>query len=625
MCPRREDPSIEVSLRARPDVVFDGVFGFGAIDDKETARHALGEEQVAFAYFIVEIDVFAFHAIGQIGSALADTGEAYGGGHVEDNGEVGHHVADGELIDKLDRIKGQVTRHALVDGGGVEKPVAEHDITAEQGGSNHFAYQLGAGGGEEEKLGFGAHFVAFGIVDDDIADLFTDFGTARLAGGQHLAAQELKVLREARDLSRFAAAFGAFEGDKFAGGFLFQRHTESVNESGPVGEEGFKVVQGWTGGRTYVVPTGADAGGEAAFGGETEELARTETSVEVIAGAGGDERFFDVGARNPGGAGGGGAGGTFSGVDDDGGNLQGFADGGGGGAQPRFVIDDGRQIEGGGDLARLFEIKPEGDSAERFEATDEEKGGEKIVTRTFFRIGEIEKEGAVASGEGGQDGVDELAKNLGHVRDHCPVDQGDEIGGGDFLGKGGFTHRLANPRQGDVIEAAHLAEHQFAVIEFDRDGGGRLGDGNDFSTAGHILKQGVDVRIAQCADISEAPVGGEKGIGHDRPVTSELFEAGVEFDIGTLAGGAEHALAELGNGRDRGKRLAEAGAQPDGGRNRVDEAIEASEDVFLCGLAARLLERGEGAFFIIHRELCMENRACAGGNQNRASFERVFH
>ena len=128
-----------------------------------------------------------------------------------------HDAADGELVDGADRAGGKIARDALVDGGGIEVAVAQHDSAARQGGGDDLAHDLGAGGGEEQELGLGAHFVAAGVVDDNVADLFADLGAARLTGGDNLAADFLQVLGEAGELGGFAAAFGPLEGDEFAG------------------------------------------------------------------------------------------------------------------------------------------------------------------------------------------------------------------------------------------------------------------------------------------------------------------------------------------------------------------------------------------------------------------------
>ena len=200
----------------------------GAVHEDDALGHVFREEQVALADVIVEIDVLALHAVGQVGGALLEPGEAHLGGHVDHDGDIGHDVADGEAVDLRDGIGGQLAGDALINGGGIEEAVAEHVFAGEKRGRDDLAHQLRAGGGEEQQLGLGTHLVALGVVDDDVADLLADLGAAGLAGGDDVLAGLLQMGREQGNLGGFAAAFGAFEGDEFAGGLLMEGHTKSL-------------------------------------------------------------------------------------------------------------------------------------------------------------------------------------------------------------------------------------------------------------------------------------------------------------------------------------------------------------------------------------------------------------
>jgi hypothetical protein len=80
--------------------------------------------------------------------------------------------------------------------------------------------------------------------------------------------------REAGDLRGFAGAFGALEGDEFAGGFCFRGMGKRCGTSAPVGEEGFEVGRATGSRRANIVSAGADAEREAGLGVEAEQLAR---------------------------------------------------------------------------------------------------------------------------------------------------------------------------------------------------------------------------------------------------------------------------------------------------------------------------------------------------------------
>ena len=339
-----------------PDFLLDDVGGFGAIDEDEALGHALGEDEVALADLGVEIDVFAFHAVREIGGALLEAGEADLGGNVDDDREVGHDVAHGETVDLGDGIGGEIARDALVHGGGIEETVAEDDLAGHEGGGDDLADELGAGRGEEQELGLGGHLVALGIMDDDVANLFAELGATGLADGDDVAVFFNKAGGEEGNLSGLAGAFGTFEGDEAAGGFMFERHGGKLRRSAPVGEEGFEVGEGRALGGADVVTAGADAGAEAGFGGATDELGGGEAGIEMVAGAGGDERLGYVRPGNPPRAIAGGASGGFFGVNDDRGEIEACADFFGHRAEAGFGFSDGGEAEGGKDLLGFFEV-----------------------------------------------------------------------------------------------------------------------------------------------------------------------------------------------------------------------------------------------------------------------------
>ena len=159
----------------------------------------------------------ALHAVGQVGGASLHAGDADLGGHVDEDREVRQHAADGETVDLRDEVGREIAGDALVDSGGVEITVGHDDGTAGEGRGNDFAHHLRARGGVEEKFRLGAHLVAAGIVDDNVANLFARRSAARFAGGDDFAAGLPEMLEETGDLRGLAAALGAFEGDEFSG------------------------------------------------------------------------------------------------------------------------------------------------------------------------------------------------------------------------------------------------------------------------------------------------------------------------------------------------------------------------------------------------------------------------
>jgi len=131
--------------------------------------------------------------------------------------------------------------------------------------------------------------------------------------------------------------------------------------------------------------------------------------------------------------------------------------------------------------------------------------------------------------------------------------------------------------RGDLIEAAHHAEHELAVGELDRGRVRRVAERDGRGVRGHLLEDRVDGGLAEGADVGDRRPLREQGIGHDRAVAAERVEAGVELEVGALAGGGGDALAELGDGPDGREILALAGAQRHGRHDGVDEAVEAHQ------------------------------------------------
>ena len=111
---------------------------------------------------------------------------------------------------------------------------------------------------------------------------------------------------------------------------------------------------------------------------------------------------------------------------------------------------------------------------------------------------------------------------------------------------------------------------------------------------GHFLEDRVDGGLAEGADIGDGRALGEEGVGHDRAVAAQFVEAGVELEVGALAGGGADALAELGDGPDGREILPLAGAQRDGRHDGVDEAVEAHQGALALpggAVFAELLQR----------------------------------
>ena len=75
-----------------PDVDLDAVGFAFAIHHKETFGKGSGEVEITLANLAVELDVFLFHPVGHVGNAVFDALEAYLGGEIQGNREVGANL-----------------------------------------------------------------------------------------------------------------------------------------------------------------------------------------------------------------------------------------------------------------------------------------------------------------------------------------------------------------------------------------------------------------------------------------------------------------------------------------------------------------------------------------------------
>ena len=244
-----------------------------------------------------------------------------------------------------------------------------------------------------------------------------------------------------------------------------------------------------------------------------------------------------------------------------------------------------------------------------------------IGSGAFFRVGEVEEESAPGSDRGRRENAfNQIGEDRGHIGNHGPVDQGNEIARGEC---GAVAVDAAEGGRdvggGDFVEAAHHTEHDFAVREFDGGGLGRFNKRDDAGAARKVREDRMHRAAAECADVGDAGAMGEQGVAHDRAVAAEFVHPGIELDVGALAGGPDDALAKFGN-RGKGCEVVPlAGALGDGGHNGIDEAIEANECGLLGKRATAVAELTEGASLEVHVKVRIrsEKSPGRGGKQIR--------
>ena len=166
----------------------------------EVASADGGEEFLAFTLDAIEF-AFAGTHTGQRGLAV----------EVQHKGNIRKAISDREGVDARGVVRGNAAGDALINGGRIEKPVTNHNAASLEGGSDFFANELGAAGGEEEEFGLGHEVVALWCVLEEVADRLSGRGATRLADQERLMARLAEMIGEEGNLSRFSAAFRAFE------------------------------------------------------------------------------------------------------------------------------------------------------------------------------------------------------------------------------------------------------------------------------------------------------------------------------------------------------------------------------------------------------------------------------
>ena len=103
---------------------------------------------------------------------------------IEDEGEVGPAIADGDGVQVPDHFLVEPARHALVNGGRIGEAIGDDDGAAVERGLNNLPNELAAARLEKEQLGLRRHRHALRRELQEMTDLFANRRPARLAGDQ---------------------------------------------------------------------------------------------------------------------------------------------------------------------------------------------------------------------------------------------------------------------------------------------------------------------------------------------------------------------------------------------------------------------------------------------------------
>src|SRR5206468_939665 len=101
----------------------------------------------------------------------------------------------------------------------------------------------------------------------------------------------------------------------------------------------------------------------------------------------------------------------------------------------------------------------------------------------------------------------------------------------ELRGKGVAPEPRLDVRPSDFLERSMFAQHDLAVLKFQRVGVARLGDGMRLRPFGELIKNRMQMRITEVAEISDLQTITRQRVGHDGAVAAELRELVDEFDV----------------------------------------------------------------------------------------------
>jgi predicted RNA-binding protein with PUA-like domain len=162
-----------------------------------------GKKLLGFALDAVELAFPVSHAV-----------ERGGAVEIENEGDIGKKVSDGEGVDAGGVLDRNAAGDALIDSGRVEETVADHDAAGLEGGLDFFPHELGAARGKEQEFGLWNESFAFRRVLEKVADRLPGGGATGLADEERVMAGLAEFVGQKRDLGGFPATLRAFKCDE---------------------------------------------------------------------------------------------------------------------------------------------------------------------------------------------------------------------------------------------------------------------------------------------------------------------------------------------------------------------------------------------------------------------------
>jgi hypothetical protein len=199
-----------------PDFLFDLLNRSGGIDCSDAIRLARRQFAVGATNGFIKVGWFLFHPV--------DPGSGTNAPHypragrfdidIKEKREIRPAFSDRECVQAADHLVAKSSGNPLVNGGGISEAIGNYYGATVERRLNDFSHQLAAAGFKKEQLGLGRHGHAFWDKLQEMANPFTNRGSARFASHKEGHVGVPQARGQQTHLGGFSATLGAFEGDE---------------------------------------------------------------------------------------------------------------------------------------------------------------------------------------------------------------------------------------------------------------------------------------------------------------------------------------------------------------------------------------------------------------------------
>ena len=187
------------------------------IQDTKPARFPAGEIQIPLPSRVVKRLLRLLHPVPPVRMARPGPGQARRRIQIQQERHLRPASARREIIDCRHQFRRQLAAMALVNRGGIQKPVRHHDPAMGEERLDLFPDQLGPACREQQQFGLPRHRSILRVVLQQMPDHFPDRRPAGLPDAEYVASRLLPIGHQQPDLRGLPASLPAFKTDKKSG------------------------------------------------------------------------------------------------------------------------------------------------------------------------------------------------------------------------------------------------------------------------------------------------------------------------------------------------------------------------------------------------------------------------